>query len=216
MTIQETEQLRNKLQESFELLIKKIGMIQIGSKKQFPYGWRNAAKGRTVWRIIEEIITQNLESSCTEFKLTEVKPSVSEVSVHDLVCKVTGENTPLYINIKSAVLNGRTNKDDLSKAKGLKEFYDSDINKQFFIATFFIKFEDNMTIKINSVTVFPIAWIPDIYVNPSNNGNLQSSKYKKIKDATKRTNQDFFSLFQREIEVANKKKKNPKVKKTKP
>jgi hypothetical protein len=129
---------------------------------------------------------------------------------------VAGKDTPLYINIKSAVLNGRTNKDDLSKAKGLKEFYEGDISKQFFIATFFIKFEDNMSIKINSVTVFPIAWIPDIYINPSNNGNLQSSRYKKIKEATKRTNEDFFSLFQREIEVATEKKKNPKVKKTKP
>ena len=81
---------------------------------------------------------------------------------------------------------------------------------------FFIKFEENMKVKINNVTVFPIAWIPDIYVNPSNNGNLQSSKYKQIKDAIKRTNEDFFTLFKKEIEIANAKKKNPKPQRTKP
>ncbi len=44
-----------------------------------------------------------------------------------------------------------------------------------------------MTIEINKATVFPVAWIKDIYVNPSNNGNLQSAYYKDISDAAKRS-----------------------------
>ena len=31
-------------------------------------------------------------------------------------CKITGNNTPIYINIKSAVLGGRKNKDDITVA----------------------------------------------------------------------------------------------------
>ena len=52
-----------------------------------------------------------------------------------------------------------------------------------------------MTIEIDHATVFPIVWIPDIYVNPSNNGNLQSAYYKDLKDAVKRTNEEFHPLF---------------------
>ena len=52
-----------------------------------------------------------------------------------------------------------------------------------------------MTIEIDHATVFPLAWIKDIYVNPSNNGNLQSAYYKDIKDAVKRSNSEFHSLF---------------------
>ena len=59
--IEEIERLRSNLEKSLTKLINKIGKIQIGRKEQFPFGWRKAAKGRTVWRIIEEVITQNLE-----------------------------------------------------------------------------------------------------------------------------------------------------------
>ena len=207
MTIKETEALQAKLQESFDLLVAAIGKVPIGSKKQFPFGWRKAAKGRTVWRILEELITQNLEKNHKQFNLEEVTPSESEVSVYDLVCKVQGNSSPLYVNIKSAVLGGRKNKDDLSKAIGLGTFYNEDIDRQFFIATFFIRFDEDMTIDIVRVTVFPIAWIPDIYVNPSNNGNLQSSKYKDLGLAVKRTNQDFFTALNQEIEVADEKRR---------
>ncbi|TAE76006.1 MAG: hypothetical protein EAZ85_00985 [Bacteroidetes bacterium] len=65
-----------------------------------------------------------------------------------------------------------------------------------------------MSIEISKVTVFPITWIPDVYVNPSNNGNLQSSKYKNIGNAIKRTNQEFIDLLKVEIINANEKKRN--------
>ena len=207
MTIEQIEELRSKLQESFDLLVAKVGKIQIGTSTQFPYGWRKAAKGRTVWRILEEIIVQNLEMYYQEFKITEIVASDSEVSVYDFVCKVEGSEFQIYVNIKSAVLDGESNKDDISKGEGLKQFYSTNNDKNFFIGTFFIEFNEDMTIEIDHATVFPIAWISDIYINPSNNGNFQSAKYKDLKDAVKRTNLEFHPLLLAAIEVAKAKKK---------
>ncbi|EKT3967454.1 hypothetical protein NTJ12_002545 [Flavobacterium psychrophilum] len=206
MTAEQIEVLRLGLQESFDLLVEKINKIQIGTKEQFPFGWRNAGKGRTVWRILEEIITQNLEKDHNEFKLQRITPSDSEVSVFDFVCELIGNDTPIYINIKSAVLGGRKNKDDISKGIGLRDFYAEDVNKTFFVGTFFIKFNDDMSIKIDHATVFPIAWIKDIYINPSNNGNLQSAYYKDINDAVKRSNSDFHKLFIEALDFSQMKK----------
>jgi len=128
------------------------------------------------------------------------------VSVFDLECKLIGNETPIYVNIKSAVLGGRKNKDDISKGIGLRDFYAEDVNKNFFIGTFFIRFNDDMTIEIVRATVFPIAWIKDIYVNPSNNGNFQSAYYKDIRHAVKRSNAEFHKLFLNELAFAESKK----------
>lgn len=213
MDIIEIDALRQELQQSCDLLIKKVGKIQIGTPELFPYGWRKAAKGRTVWRIVEEIITQNLEKYHAEFKVDGVHVSDSEVTVYDMKCKYG--SLEAYINIKSAVVDGKRQKDDISKAEGLKEFYDEDNERQFFIATFFIQFNSDMTIEITKAVIFPIAWIPDIYVNPSNNGNLQSAYYKDLKDAVKRDNKQFLPLFQKAIVVAKKKKQSNKKSKSK-
>lgn len=211
MEVKEIDELRQKLQQSCDLLIKRIGKIQIGTPELFPYGWRKAAKGRTVWRIVEEIITQNLEKHHTKFKVDSVNASNSEVTVYDMKCVFGTQEA--YINVKSAVVGGKRQKDDISKAEGLKDFYDEDENRQFFVATFFIQFNADMSIEIAKAVVFPIAWIPDIYVNPSNNGNLQSAYYKDVKDGVKRTNKEFLPLFQKAIEVANKKKRKKQQKK---
>ena len=205
MTVEEIDALRLKLQISFQQLLDKIGPIQIGIPQQFPYGWRKAAKGRTVWRIIEEILIQNLENAYSEFGLSLVEPSASEVSIYDVVCQFQ-DSPKLYLNIKSSVEGGKKNKDDISKAQGLSEFYAEDCQRQFFIATCFIRFNPNMTISLTQVSIFPIAWIPDVYVNPSNNGNLQSSYYKDIKFAQKRTNSEFIPLLRAAIQVAKTKK----------
>ena len=109
MTIKDTETLREKLQNSCDLLIRRIGQIQIGSTDLFPYGWRKAAKGRTVWRIVEEVITQNLEKYHNDFNLDSIHPSDSEVTVYDMKC-VYG-NLDAYINIKSAVVGGKLQKE---------------------------------------------------------------------------------------------------------
>lgn len=206
MIAEQTDRRRLKLQASLDKLITKIGKIQIGSKEQFPLGWRKAAKGRTVWRILEELITQNLEKYFGELNIVSITASDSEITVYDFAVQFEEEDEPVYVNIKSAVFGGKTQKDDISKGVGLRNFYETDINRDFFVATFFINFNEDMTIGIVKCTVFPIAWIPDIYVNPSNNGNLQSSKYKNLDDAIKRTSQDFFREFKIAMAVAEQKK----------
>ncbi|MBE7413673.1 MAG: hypothetical protein HS129_16685 [Leptospiraceae bacterium] len=206
-TIQQTEEYRAKLENCLNILRSKIEKIQIGSSKQFPFGWRKAAKGRTVWRIVEEAINQNLEKFHEELGIESIEPSDSEVSVYDTKLKFQGDKDFIYTNIKSAVLGGRTNKDDISKANGLQEFFQQDIDRQLFISTFVIRFDDEMTISLTDCHVMPIMWLPDIYVNPSNNGNLQSSKYKDVNDAIKRTNKEFFAELSSAVEVAQGKRR---------
>lgn len=197
----ERKYLENKLLE----LIKGIGNIPIANNTIMPFGWRKAAKGRTVWRIIEEIISQNLESKSKELGFDSVHPASSEVGVYDFkFCY--GKSKESYVNIKSSVLDGKINKDDISKAEKLIEFYKDNPNANLYIATFVIKFNPDMTIGLEDCIVFPTAWIPDIYVNPSNNGNLQSSQYKNIKNAIKRTPNEFLKLLIAENNFAKSKK----------
>lgn len=206
--IEQAERLRIKLQASLDTLIEKIGKIQIGTKEQFPLGWRKAAKGRTVWRILEELITQNLEKYYAELDIVSITASDSEITVYDFSVVFQDEDLPAYVNIKSAVSGGKTQKDDISKGVGLQQFYETDVDRDFFVATFFIKFNDDMSIEIEKCTAFPIAWIPDVYINPSNNGNLQSSKYKNLADAEKRTTADFYEVFKTAMTIAKQKKQN--------
>lgn len=205
-TIQEIEVFRGKLEAGLRKLVEEIGEVQIGSRKQFPLGWRKAAKGRTVWRILEELINQNLEAKFKELGFSLCESSPSEVSVYDTLLQVEGNQKDLFVNIKSSVEGGRTNKDDLSKAAGLDEFLDADDDRQLFVATFVLQFTEEMTVKISHVVVLPYAWVPDIYVNPSNNGNLQSSKYKDVEGATQRTSREFHGLLKAEIQVAAEKR----------
>lgn len=204
--ITSTRRVRTELENALNNLISDIGPIQIGTVQQFPFGWRKAAKGRTVWRILEEVINQQLEKKHKKYGFSNMLPSESEVSVYDFEIQIQGETTPVFVNIKSAVKGARTNKDDISKAVGLKAFYAENPEKEIFIATFRIAFRDDMTIEIEHCYVMPIAWLPDIYVNPSNNGNLQSSKYKELGTAVERTNKEFIQALDVEIEVANQKR----------
>ena len=196
------EKYRADLEKGLEKLVSEVGEVQIGTPNQFPFGWRKAAKGRTVWRILEELINQNLETRHAEVGFSICEPSDSEVSVYDTRIRLSDSKKDLFLNIKSSVAGGRTNKDDLSKAVGLDAFFTEDNDRQLFIATFVLEFTDQMTVKIVDVVVLPIAWVPDIYVNPSNNGNLQSSKYKDVSGATKRTTADFHRLLKAEMEIA--------------
>lgn len=197
------------LNSCFNKVIRNIGEISIGNKKQFPFGWRKAAKGRTVWRIVEEAIVQNAEKYFNNSNESdyEVKSSNSEVGVYDLTFRLKKSSDLLYINIKSSVKDGKKRRDDISKASKLKDFYEEDINKKLFIATFIIEFTLNMTINICSAIVKPINWIPDIYVNPSNNGNLQSAEYKSELSEI-RTNEEFLTELKRQINISNNKKIN--------
>lgn len=204
--LEEVECLRKSLEDSLTKLIEKVGKVRIGIPAQFPFGWRKSAKGRTVWRIIEELITQNLELHHNEFGIDNVLPSDSEVSVYDMKCEYKCHK-PLFINIKSAVVDGKRTKDDISKAEGLINFYNEDPTQIFMIATFLIRFNSDMSIELTKAVVMPVAWIPDIYVNPSNNGNLQSSYAKDLDMAKKRTNAQFIEELEKEISVAKAKKR---------
>ena len=186
------------LEEKLNFLIKNIGDIPIANTKIMPYGWRKAAKGRTVWRIVEEVISQGLESQVAALGFDSVHPADSEVGVYDFRFCYDG-NKESYVNIKSSVKGGRTNKDDISKASGLIDFYKENPKANLYIATFVICFKSDMTIGLERCIVFPTAWIPDVYVNPSNNGNLQSSKYKDLKFAVKRTPEEFHTCLVQEI-----------------
>lgn len=205
-TIEQIEEHRRMLENALSTLTRQIGSIQIGTRDQFPFGWRKAAKGRTVWRILEEAINQNLEQHRESLGIASIECSDSEVSVFD--CKVTfeGQTEALFMNIKSAVAGGRTNKDDISKAIGLMEFFRNDPERLLYIATFVLAFQEDMTVRLTGCRVMPIMWLPDIYVNPSNNGNLQSSKYKDLELATRRTNQQFLQELQLAMNVARRKK----------
>lgn len=207
--ISNVENERLFLETKLKEMIKSIGQIPIADKKIMPFGWRKAAKGRTVWRILEEIISQNLELNATKYGFDSAEPAESEVGVYDFKFEYNSGNKS-YINIKSAVENGKRNKDDLSKAEGLKAFYAESPDANLYIASFVIRFNDNMTIEIVECHVFPITWIPDVYVNPSNNGNLQSAYYKDLDSAVKRTNAEFIEVCEEAYAIAQEKKKKKK------
>ena len=207
MGIKEYQEISNLLQKTFEKLISNIQQISIGDRNIFPYGWRKSAKGRTVWRLIEEAIVQNLEYEPWKYNLKSVTPAESEVGIFDLALKYEGIDKKIYINIKSSVKNGRKNKDDISKAIGLIDFVTQHPDDFIFIITIEIDFSDSMNVLLTNAFIMPTPWLPDIYVNPSNNGNLQSSKYKDINLGIRRTNQEFLNELRIAKEVADQKKK---------
>ena len=211
--IEHIEKCRQKLETALRNLVLGIGDVPIGrGTEHLPFGWRKAAKGRTVWRILEEVISQNLEKNFQKFDLIDFEPASSEVGVYDFRFS-TKEEKNIYVNIKSAVKGGRTNKDDISKAEKLQEFFSEFPTSVLLIATIVIEFLENPTaIRLSNCFVIPITWLPDVYVNPSNNGNLQSSKYKEIDSVTRRTNTEFIQELNTQTAVARQKKINKKNK----
>jgi hypothetical protein len=200
------ERERAFLEKKLKKLIEQIGNIPIASKRLMPLGWRKAAKGRTVWRIIEEVISQNLELQGKQLGFSNVEPAKTEVDVYDFMFSY-GDGKRSYVNIKSSVKGGKKTKDDISKANGLINFYNENPDANLYVATFVICFNEDLTVGIEKCIVFPTAWIPDVYVNPSNNGNLQSSCYKDLDTAKKRTPQKFFKCLVEANNVALAKKK---------
>ena len=199
------EQLRQQLEQSLNQLCTDIGPIKIGSPEQFPFGWRKAAKGRTVWRIVEEIISQNLEKNKEKYGLECLVAAESEVGVYDFYGRLKENNQQFYVNVKSAVQGARVSKDDISKADKLLSFLKSS-DGVLFIATFVIEFNDDLYIILNKCIVMPITWVPDVYVNPSNNGNLQSSKCKLSDTWIERDVTEFIEVLEEQINIAKRKK----------
>jgi hypothetical protein len=202
--LQNVERIRAGLETALNELIQDIATLQIFPPDRFPLGWRKAAKGRTVWRLLEEMITQNLEVKHQDIGIQSFSPATSEVGVYDFIFSLDGQER-VFVNIKSAIKGERLSKDDISNARKLEEFFSADATRILLIATFEIEFLANMTLQINKCTVLPVMWIPDIYVNPSNNANLQSSRYKSIQTATRRTGLEFLELLRGEIKKADEK-----------
>jgi hypothetical protein len=200
--IEYIEKHRLKLESTIRSMLADIGDIPIGTPGQFPFGWRKAAKGRTVWRLLEEVISQNLESRSDSLGIENFTPAASEVGVYDFSFRFE-DSDEIFINVKSAVIGGRTNKDDISKADKLLSFYRSTENCNLMILTVVIEFLSNpLRVRLANCHVVPICWLPDIYVNPSNNGNLQSSKYKDIASAERRLPAQFLLLLEQAIQTA--------------
>ena len=206
LQIANVERERAFLEDKLQNLIKQIGNIPIANNRLMPLGWRKAAKGRTVWRIIEEVISQNLELQGKNLGFDDVEPAKTEVDVYDFMFSYD-DGKKSYVNIKSSVKGGKKNKDDISKANGLINFYNENPEANLYVATFVICFNKDLTVGIEKCIVFPTAWIPDIYVNPSNNGNLQSSHYKDLDAVEKRTPQKFLESLIEANNVALAKKK---------
>lgn len=64
--IENTDKERARLQAAIDQLLPSIRTVPIANHALMPFGWRKAAKGRIVWRIIEEVISQNLEAHAKE------------------------------------------------------------------------------------------------------------------------------------------------------
>ena len=122
MPFEQVELERQELENKLSTLIANIGDIPIASPRIMPFGWRKAAKGRTVWRIVEEVVSQGLESQASQLGFEFVQAAESEVGVYDFKFKLPHKPTS-FVNIKSSVRDGRTNKDDISKIVGLIDFY---------------------------------------------------------------------------------------------
>ena len=204
--IEDAESHRQRLEDALRTLIRDIGEVPIGVPGQFPFGWRKAGKGRTVWRILEELISQNLESHAERLRLYDFRPADSEVGVYDFSFRFD-DSKPIFVNIKSAVRGRLPSKDDISKADKLISFFESTPELTLFIATIEIDFHvDPLRIELANCYVVPTAWLPDLYVNPSNNANLQSSKYKDIKSSVRRTRVEFLLLLKEKLEEARAKR----------
>jgi hypothetical protein len=203
--LERLERHRGHLENALKVIIDDIGDIPVGTIKHFPMGWRKAGKGRTVWRLLEEIISQNLEVRHKQLGFANFESCESEVGVYDFRFSLDGVFAA-YVNIKSSVSGARANKDDISKARLLEDLYSAECDCALMVAAVEIEFKQNMTLKLGNATVVPVSWIPDIYVNPSNNGNLQSSKYKDVANMVRRTNNEFLSLLRAEMKVADSKR----------
>ncbi len=69
------ESERQYLEDQLTKMINRIGSIPIASREIMPYGWRKSAKGRTVWRILEEVISQNLEMNARSLGFDSAEPA---------------------------------------------------------------------------------------------------------------------------------------------
>jgi hypothetical protein len=202
VTLKQTEAFQKRLTSSLEKLLKRIGRIQIGTPQQFPDGWGRAAKGRTVWRIVEEAVVQNIKARRAELGLAHAEAAPGETELYDVKVRFEQSKVDLFLNLKTAASGRETKKGDVSKADGIIRFFDMDAGRQLFIVTLVVTFSADMFIEITKCLVVPITWLSDVYVNPRNN-NLQCCQPKALANATKRTNAEFIAVLRHEMDAAD-------------
>jgi hypothetical protein len=215
VTLKQTQAFQKRLTSSLQQLLKRIGRIQIGTPRQFPDGWGRAAKGRTVLRIVEEAVVQNIKARHAELGLAHAEAAPGETELYDVKVRFEWSKVDLFLNLKTAARGRETKKGDVSKADGIIRFFQKDAERQLFIVTLVVRFSADMFIEIEKCLVIPITWLTDIYVNPRNN-NLQCCQPKRLVDATKRTNAEFIAALRREIDAADSKSAERKIASQKP
>lgn len=213
--LEKVEAIRSHLEKAINQLIAQLGEVPIGKPGQLPLGWGKAAKGRTIWRLAEELVTQNLKVQHQQLNITSFEIPESEVGVYDFRCSLL-DGEEAFVNIKTSLKDGPTRKDDISKAIGLETFFEENPHRVLLIATVEIEFDDNpqTLFRLVNCSMVPVTWLPDIYVNYQNR-NLQSSKYKNINLAVRRDGNEFLKLLRQAMEDAKKRKREKEIKDSK-
>jgi hypothetical protein len=205
VNFKQTTAFQKRLASSLNKLLRRIRRIQIGTPKQFPDGWGRAAKGRTVWRIVEEAVVQNLKKHRASLGLAVAEVAPREVDIYDVKIRFKNSTIELFLNLKTYAAGLETKKGDISKAKRIIEFFDQDVARQLFIVRLVIRFSADMCIEIKECLVVPITWLPDIDVNYHNH-NLQCRQPKTLGGVTRRTNSKFVAALQHAIRIADAKR----------
>lgn len=168
---------------------------------------------RSVSWLIQQIVTQNLKKYRQELEFFSIEipetkslsnDTYNDLEIWDVAVSLPNEPVKYHINIKTcSSSNTRKNKDDISKADKIVDWYRNNPDSIMLLLGVVVDFREHSLGFSGEVWIANYAWIPDIYVNPRNN-NLQSSKYKY--ESKKRTNEVFVGELKKAIQIALEKK----------
>jgi hypothetical protein len=169
--------------------------LPIGGPEHFPDGWQRAAKGRTVWRIAELAVLQNLKRIAESEGLVDFTQAETETHPFDFHCRIArvGET---QVNLKTYTDRARKGgNEDVSKALRLLDFMQSYPEVVLLLASVKIEFHDDpFGIQIGQPSVVPLAWLGDIYVNGSSNKNLMTASARRPDACIERSHAEFRDL----------------------
>ena len=100
------------------------------------------------------------------------------------------------MNIKVNNVERDSGRNDISKAPALVTFYSTNGDVILLDVVIRIKFENTkIYLNVADVIVFNVAWIPDVYVNPSNHHLQAEYSTRKIE----RTTREFIELLKNQL-----------------
>lgn len=185
--------------------------FQLLSREVAPEGVKPIA--RSVSWLIQQVITQNLKRYSQELGFSSIEvpqtksltnETYNDIEIWDTAVSFPKDPNKYYVNIKTcSSSNSRINKDDISKADKIVDWYRNNPDGIMLLLGVVVDFRENSLGFTGEVWVANYAWIPDIYVNPRNN-NLQSSNYKHT--SVRRTNEDFVTELRSALQIAFNKK----------